>query len=172
MKSLTHELLLEIILYDPVTGIFTWKTARPKIRIGQKAGYLHHRGYVNMEIYGKHYTAHRLAWFYMTGRWPADQIDHKNRNRADNRFENLREANNGQQQANSTSQNKTGFRGVTYHPRLKDNPYEAKIKKDGKVKSLGCYPTPQEAHAVYMTVAQEIHGEFLLPNHDAVAATS
>ena len=55
------------------------------------AGSVHSTGYVRIGIDGRKYTSHRLAWLYVHGVWPSDQIDHINRNRSDNRIANLRE---------------------------------------------------------------------------------
>lgn len=160
MAEITHSELLELIRYDPKTGKMFWIKARPKIRVGDEVGYLHHKGYRACEIRGKQYAIHRLAWFYMTGEWPKDQIDHRNRKRADNRWKNLREATNGQNRANSACKNKTGFKGVRYHPWIKDNPYEAAIRADKIRHYLGCFPTAEAAHEAYKEAAQRLHGEF------------
>ena len=56
------------------------------------------------------------------------------------------------------SHNKLGIKGVCYKPRL--GLYHAQIKKDGKVRGLGHYETPEEAHAAYVKAATEVHGEF------------
>lgn len=49
-------------------------------------------GYLIIKIKGKQYKAHRLVFAYHHGRFPKDEIDHINRNRSDNRIENLRES--------------------------------------------------------------------------------
>jgi len=152
---------MEILSYDPLTGIFTWRTPRPKVRVGEAAGSrTHHRGYVYIELFGQAYAAHRLAWFYVHRKWPRQQIDHKNRKRADNRIDNLREASNGQNRANSKHCNKNGFKGVAHHAWLKDNPYQASIRCNKKTIYLGCYPTAKRAHEAYKAAAKKLHGEF------------
>jgi citrate synthase len=93
MMDLTAEELRRVLHYDPDTGIFTWKvTLSNRNPAGKKAGCIDHYGYIMMSIHGKRYKAHRLAWLYMTGAWPTNQIDHKFNNRSDNRFSELREA--------------------------------------------------------------------------------
>ena len=163
MQNLDHQYLLDILNYNPETGIFTWAKPRPKIRVGQVAGSLHHRGYVYLEIDGKHCAAHRLAWFYENGEKPCGQIDHVNRNKSDNRIANLRLATQGQNRANSTSINMHGFKGVSHKKWLKAKPYQAQITFNKKVIYLGCYATPEKAHAAYRDAAERLHGEFANP---------
>lgn len=159
---ITHEELTKILKYDPETGNLFWNHPRPKIRVGDKAGYLHHKGYTNLEINGKHYAAHRLIWFYVTGRMPFKAIDHINGDRSDNRFENLREATNGQNRANSITTNKHGLKGVSLLPWMKESGkcWQASIKHNKKVIYLGCYYTKEDAHSAYCKAATELHGEF------------
>jgi HNH endonuclease len=161
MDKISHAELLGILDYNPETGVFSWKIPRPKIRVGNIAGSLHHKGYVHIELMGKHYAAHRLAWFYVTGEWPKDQIDHINMNKSDNSFKNLREATNGQNRANTNkSINKTGFKGVSYHHWMTKKPYQAAIRHNKKTIYLGCFKTAEKAHEVYKEAAIKFHGEF------------
>ena len=154
---MTHKRLLEVINYDPVTGVMTWKkpTAR-RCKVGDVVGTIS-RGYRRVVIDGAGYQAHRLAWFYFYGTWP-NEIDHKNLNRQDNRIANLREATRRQNQANkpSPSTNTSGFKGVY----LKRRKWAAQIKSHGEVYYLGTFQTPQEAHAAYSLAAQQFFGEF------------
>src|SRR6202035_4009666 len=96
---LTAERLREFIHYDPLTGVFTWLVlpvcrgprfvgrGPNQVRVGGIAGCVSKsNGYRRIKIGGHPYCAHRLAWLYMTGTWPKDEIDHINRVRSDNRF--------------------------------------------------------------------------------------
>ena len=87
--NVTHRRLLELVSYDPVTGAFRKK---------------HGRQYISID--GIHYRTSRLAWFYMTGKWPTNYIDHKNGDVADESFENLREATHAQNKQNLALSNK------------------------------------------------------------------
>lgn len=104
------------------------------------------------------YLEHRLAWLYVTGTWPSDQIDHVNGIRDDNRIFNLREAtgpeNNGNQRQ-ARSDNKTGLLGVYWDKQHKK--FSAKIMFSGKHKYLGYFPTAEEAHAAYIKAKRELH---------------
>jgi hypothetical protein len=159
-----HAYLTYNLSYDQNTGYFTWSQPRSKIKVGDVAGHTHkNTGYVSIEIDGKIYAAHRLAWFYVTGKMPELQIDHINRIKNDNRFENLREASNGQNRANTKSSSKHGLKGVSYKKWLKEKPWEARITFEKKVRSLGCFSTKEEAHEAYCKEAKRLHGDFFNP---------
>jgi hypothetical protein len=84
--------LKHILAYNELTGIFTWKVSKSsKTVVGSIAGTLHPNGYIYIGIDGYGYRAHRLAWFYVYGKWPADQIDHINFIKTDNSINNLRD---------------------------------------------------------------------------------
>ena len=88
---LTQAELKQLLIYDPVTGVFINRVTRnSQALIGNEAGTNHPDGYRHMKINHKCYLAHRLAWLYVHGEWPDGQIDHINGNRKDNRIENLR----------------------------------------------------------------------------------
>ena len=150
--------LREILNYNPKTGIFRWVKPRPKINVGDVAGCFHHKGHMEVEIDGHHYMVHRLAWLYVYGKWPKDQIDHKNLNKSDNRITNLREATNGQNCANRRAFGVSGIKGACLHK--KSGRWHAQITHNKKNISLGYYNTAEEAHAVYIKKAIELHGEY------------
>lgn len=93
MGALTQSRVLAMFNYDAVSGELLWRI-RPSIRscarIGDLAGCVNSDGYLQVKTGGKAYIAHRLIWLYVTGEWPSDQVDHRNGDRLDNRWENLR----------------------------------------------------------------------------------
>ena len=103
------------------------------------------KGYVQIMIDYKNYTAHRLAWLYVHGRWPYEQIDHINRIKNDNRIVNLREATNSENQINiqTRSHNTSGVTGVMRDS--KSNKWVAQIIRDKKRHYLGRYDLVHEA---------------------------
>ena len=129
--------LKRLFHYDPETGLFTRlvKTAT-WVNIGDIAGTVHSYGYICMGIHGRVYTAHRLVWLYVTGKWPKEQIDHINHDRADNRWVNLREATHRENNKNRGmyKTNASGICGVNM-----DNAsgkWKAQINIKGKRKHL------------------------------------
>ena len=161
LDGITHELLCEILHYDECTGHFTWiKSYNNRIKVGSIAGYPNNYGYVIIEILGKAYRAHRLAWFYKKGKWPTVQIDHKDTIKFHNHWDNLREATNGQNQLNVPGRlNKTSeFKGVCWHRNT--GKWNAQIRHNGKVRNLGYYTCELEASKAYQEAAKKLHGEF------------
>lgn len=153
---ITAARLRELLTYDPETGAFTNRVKRSrKVVPGEPAGGLR-CGYVAIRLDGRLYQAHRLAWLYMTGAWPAADVDHINGDRADNRWVNLRDVPhqaNMQNQRRPRSDNKTGFLGVH---RIGDR-FGAQIKGPRGWLGLGYFATPEEAHAAYLKAKRELH---------------
>jgi hypothetical protein len=150
--------LRELLHYDPDTGIFRHRTGR---LVGKIAGYTQPRGYRYIWFGGRSCRTGRLAWLYMTGAWPAQIVDHRNRDRTDDRWENLRLATKSQNNANARlcRPNIAGLKGVC--PSGRDaKPWRAAINHDGKRRHLGHFSTREEAHAAYIDAARRLFGEF------------
>ena len=146
--ELTAEYLRSILNYDPETGIFTWKISNSsRAKVGDVVGCQSGDGYLRIQLQSRKYQAHRLAWLYVYGEWPEDQIDHINRIRTDNRISNLREVTNKQNLQNSgkRSDNTSGHPGVIWHKRI--SKWQATIKHNQKQIHLGYYSTIEEAIA-------------------------
>lgn len=163
MAKIIAERLRQVIRYDPDDGRFWWLVTLSVRRLaGNEAGSVSKAlGYRLIGIDGTTYYAHRLAWLYVTGVWPK-RIDHKNGNRFDNKFDNLREATGSQNIANSRRHitSSTGFKGVHFASSTLTRPWRSKIKVRGEVFHLGYFATAQEAHAAYCAAAKKFHGEF------------
>ncbi len=155
---LTLEKLKSILSYCPESGNFVWLIQHGRAYPGNIAGSLRKDGYVTVIIDRKQHKAHRLAWFYMTGDWPKGRLDHEDNCQSNNRWDNLRIATHSQNMANRklNKNSGSGYKGVSF----KRGKYRAYINKDGTRHWLGYFDDPEEAHAVYLAKARELHGEF------------
>ena len=120
--KLTQEYLKEILDYNHETGVFTWKVDRRKyVKKGNVAGSLHHTGYWDIRIKGSVYRAHRLAFLFMDGYLPENDVDHVDRNKLNNSWINLREVSRSCNMRNQkiNINNKSGVSGVSWYKRGK-----------------------------------------------------
>lgn len=157
--------LKQLLDYDPVTGNFYWKVVlyRGKTRIGQVAGSFLPGRYIRIGLNGRSYLAHRLAWFYITGAWPK-KIDHKDRNKQNNSWDNLRIATHSQNLANSRMhiRNLVGFKGVSPYRGAKNFIVTINYKKKQKI--AGYFDDAVEAAKAYDSAARQFYGEFAATN--------
>lgn len=159
--ALTVERLRNLLQYTPETGVFVWlmKTTN-RIRIGETAGSTTGENYRKIQINGKNYGAHRLAWLYMTGEWPPHEVDHRDNKRSNNCWDNLRSATHSLNQANALRprNNTSGFKGVSLVKHT--NRWRARIRANNRTFHLGCFATAKGAHAAYVEAAKRFFGEF------------
>ena len=162
--ALTAERARELLDYDPDTGVLTWKVGRRgPARAGAVSGYLGGNGYLRTRVDGRMYRNHRVAWLIATGSWPADQIDHINGDRTDNRLANLREAT-ARQNAHNTGlpvNNTSGFKGVHWHNHK--GKWRAQVSHDGRLIYIGYFDTPEQASVAYEFYCEQTRGEFHRP---------
>lgn len=158
--ELTQAILREWLTYSHETGEFRWSKqphGGPR-KAGDLAGSKLPIGYWAIRLQMKLYYAHRLAWLYMTGEWPAEEVDHINGNPLDNSWRNLRAATSSQNKINRRPSSRDLPKGVYAHKA--SGLYHAKVQKSGRVFSLGYHKTPELAHAAYRLAAEKVHGEF------------
>lgn len=161
MTLLTQEHLKWLLTYDSETGIWLWNHPPGyKLRQGDMAGTLRADGYRRIAIEHRRYYSAQLAFLYMTGEWPKEQVDHINRVRDDDRWVNLREASWGQNMANQGIQrnNTSGYRGVSWS--FNQAKWDARFGG----KRIGLFEDIEEAAQAYDTYARQKHGEYAFTN--------
>jgi len=157
---------LELLNYNPETGIFTRRFSRGGYPAGSVAGALCN-GYIKIFIDGKSHSAHRLAFLVIHGHMP-DELDHINGDPSDNRIANLREATRRENQRNKGrySNNQSGYKGASWHK--SNGRWQANARdSSGKKKHLGYFNTPEAASAAYEAYAMKLHGDFFRQNPSA-----
>lgn len=156
--ELTQERLKELLRYDPETGLFYWLQDRYRVKAGDRAGSVSpSTQYRIIRLDQRNYAEHRLAWFYAKGEWPASEVDHKDLNRQNNKWENLRLATSSQNKANRKGRGAYP-KGVCFHKA--SGLFSSRIHSNGKQISLGYFNTPELAHEAYRLAAPKYHGEF------------
>ncbi len=159
---LTGSYVFSLLRYDWNEGVFYWKVSRSNVRkIGTVAGGPGINGkYWQIRIDGKLYNAHVLAWLLVTGVYPTCKVDHKDGDGLNNRFNNLRLASDTQNAQNTKkrSDNKSGFKGVSWHSQ--QNKWRAVITINKKNKHLGTFYNIQDAASAYESAAKKYFGDF------------
>lgn len=156
------EWLRERYAYDADTGIVTHKAGHSKLR-GREVGWINHDGYrvLKVSYQGRRLqiTVHCLAWALHYGVHPEQEVDHEDRDRANNRIANLRLGTRSQNLANRGVPERDLPRGVS-RTRSRTSPFQAVISIEGRNVYLGCFACPDEAGAVYAARAKEVFGDF------------
>lgn len=157
-SSLSHEFLKSKINYEKSTGIFTWRNGNHSN--SPRAGYVENTGYVRIVIGGYRFMAHRLAWFYVNGKWPEFEIDHIDLDKSNNAILNLREAKPSENCMNRKIRidNQSGFKGVGFDAKSKK--WRARIAVNGRRFNLGYFNTAEEAGNAIKKYRKSLHGDF------------
>lgn len=148
-----------IFSYDPETGCLRWKENQQKRFIGRVAGFITHHGYRRVNVGKTKLHAHQIIWLMHHGELPDCEIDHINGMRDDNRLENLRLANQQQNQQNSNVRidNVLGVKGVRLRP---SGNYQARVKLSDGSRAVKTFRTLTEAVS-WLAMQREIsHGEY------------
>lgn len=155
---ITHIRLLEILKYDPETGVWMNRVCRgSRAAAGAVAGTVHtpkrSKPFRRINIDGKWHSSNRLAWFYMTKQWPLGEVDHIDRNSLNDRWVNLRDVSRYANEANKGAykNNRSGHKGVRLNSRGR---YDATIMRRGRRTYLGTFETALAAAAAYEIAAQ------------------
>jgi hypothetical protein len=163
--TLSLDVLKNNVTYDKDTGIFIRTKTHPKRKYlaGSVTGVSRPDGYVQIMIEGKLFLAHRLAWLYVYGELPKNNIDHINGIKNDNRIENLRDVkqvtnvqNLKKARKSSVSSNKLGVSFANKGKNI-DKPFRARIVVDHKEIHLGTFSNEDEAHEAYLLAKRKYH---------------
>ena len=149
-EMITQKEIKEIASYDKETGIFT-RLTRPcnSVNIGDELGYLKKCKsglmYLSTEYKGHQYLLHRLAFLDVDGKFPDGDVDHKDGNGLNNKWNNLRvvDAIENGKNRKLNHNNESGYQGVSFYNLTKK--WRAAISVDGKKKHLGYFDTFEEA---------------------------
>lgn len=164
----------DLFSYDPSEGLLRWRNAAGmggRYPAGSHAGWKHKEGYWLVRVDRKMYRAARVIWLHVTGEWPLHQIDHKDTDPSNDKWENLRQATGSQNKANCRKyrDKSCDLKGVQAVQKKHSIRYRAIATKDGARQHLGYFDTPELAHAAYLKAAFALHGEFASngtePNH-------
>lgn len=166
--ELSQQYLKSILKYDPTSGVWSWiNCASKNVPVGKVAGTVNgFTGYRSMNLNGKRYYAHRLAFTYVTGVPLSDSycVDHINGVRDDNRWDNLRCVTtvvNNQNLRKAKSSNQTsGLLGVSWNK--KASKWRSYINICGKQVHLGFFEDKYLAYAAYVTAKRAGHAGGML----------
>lgn len=135
----------ELFSYDKKTGLLTRRVkVSQRTKIGDVVGTEHGDGYLRVMVNGKHYYIHRIIYAMVTGEQP-DFVDHKDHNRSNNKWNNLRNVTHKNNLKNTEmySSNTSGYKGVTWRKRRCK--WQSRIMVDGKSIHLGYFDSSFEA---------------------------
>jgi len=162
-NRISADYLRSILDYDPKTGIFRWKWRYDvpkewnKRWAGKVAGTKAGNGYWHIKINYELFLGHILAWVYVTGEWPKEEIDHRNGHKSENWFSNLREGSKNQNMQNVVPHRggTSKYLGVSWHAQR--SKWTARICIDRQKYYLGLFDTEEDAYAVYLAAKKRLH---------------
>lgn len=151
------EMIRDVLEYDAETGIVRWKDIWGNHRRGKEAGSFQSNGYREILVDSRiRLKSHRVAWFLHYQMWPIGVIDHINRNKSDNRIENLRDVCHSTNCQNTETIDKSG---AWFDPAL--GKFRVEIQTNGKRIQLGVFDTIQESRAAYLTAKRLVHNGYV-----------
>src|SRR5882762_2820431 len=168
--ELTHETLIELLDFDPATGVFTWKVARSnRVKPGSRAGVFHQQsGGRYISIDNEKIMAHRLAFFYVNKRWPNTDVRPNDGNYDNCAILNLRETSRVDlaHQRGKQENNTSGYLGVS---RTNKDKWQAALTWNYKQFNLGAnFDTPEAAHEAREEAVKRFEGTKTQDEYDQV----
>ncbi len=153
---LSAERARELFSYDPVTGVLSWKCPRNSQKIGVVLG--KPEDYCRVDLGTERYSIHHVIWLIVTGAFPVGILDHRNGDKSDNRWDNLRECThsiNAQNQRRAHRGSATGLLGVyPYRGRFRSM---IAVPGTGRKKYLGDFDTAEKGHEAYVAAKRVLH---------------
>lgn len=157
-KDIEVSLLQKMFSYNPETGelIRVWSHRYGVIKNSKPLKS------ADVWVIDRHISKGQVIWAVHYGKWSLFLIDHRDRDTANNKINNLREATDEENQYNRVNPNSNGYKGITFNnqERHHKKPWLARIKYNGKRITLGHFATKQEAGEAYKTAAIKYYGEF------------
>lgn len=154
------------LAYEPDTGLLRWKVTLCSTAIaGDVAGTKTKKGYIQIQINGRRYYAHRIVWIITHGEIPEGyEIDHIDLDKTNNKLQNLRLVTKSQNLSNRGKQknNKTGVKGVSVCTQT--GLFKARVMLNRKEYFCGRFKTLEEAKEAVIAKRNELHGEFAKHN--------
>jgi hypothetical protein len=172
----SQERLNDLLFYDEDTGILSWNRRPLSLFIDQRscdvwntrqsgkpAGSVNSYGYLRITLDKKSYFAHRIIWKMKTGKEPPVHIDHRDTDRLNNRFENLRVAKSYQNSLNMAGHKDSisGLKNVSFSEKATLNPWYVLVSYAGKRHYGGSFSSKEEAFSVACALRNKLHGEFV-----------
>lgn len=160
MSKITQEELMKRLHYNPNTGEFRWRySVAKRIKPGDLAGRYNTQNYLDIAINQVRYKAHRLAWLYMTGDWPKNEIDHINCDPSDNRWCNLRlcDRYGNTRNVGLRKDNTSGFKGVSWNKKTQQ--WQSHVTKNGQMYS-SMHTYYWQAIRATIRKREQLHGEY------------
>lgn len=164
-KDITEKLVLQMkdfLQYNPESGIFTWiKVPSQRVKIGEEAGRVNSAGHIGIGFGGERWQAHRLAVAFMEGSLSGElEIDHKDQDKANNRYSNLRAATKQQNSCNRgyPKSNTSGVKGMSYNTNA--GKWEGYVHFNYRKYYLGLFTSEDECKEAIQLKREELHKEF------------
>lgn len=156
------KVLRSLLLYNKRTGVVTWKILKGSRHPGTVVGCPDPRGYYRVRLNGTFYYLHRVIWKLETSVDPGNTVDHKDLNKSNNRWRNLRLATSTQQHMNRRlqSNNTNGVKGIRKEKRPCIRAWQVRIYVDGKEVTIGRFRTKREAVAARRRAEKKHYKQF------------
>lgn len=150
--GITQELLQQLFTYDESThNKLVRKVYNRGITPGPTIG-----NQRRLRVKGLGYAVSRLVWILHNGNIPTGmEVDHVNRDRTDDRIENLRLVSPSVNCRNRRVSGATAFRGVSKHSNRR---WAANVRLNGLMAKVGASDTPEGAAALFDAAVHLLFG--------------